>query len=66
MKYMHGVWEGDWEPSNEELETAGEIYDNLRNSTFYQREVDAMRAMGGHNSAEKLKHSLNKQGIDVV
>ena len=47
----------------EELETAADIYDNLHNNTFYQREVDAMRSMGF--SVEKLIKRLREQGIEV-
>lgn len=49
------------EPNREELEVAGEVLDQLRRGTFYQRQVDALREMGF--GAETLRKRLAAQGI---
>ena len=40
--------------------------DQLNSGTFYQRQVDALREMGWHGTAEKCKQDLLAQGVEVT
>ena len=63
---MNPSLEADYNRTDpEDLEAAEAIVDHLLDGSHYQRQVDALRAMGAAKSAERMKADLAKQGIVV-